>query len=69
LIHKIQRRALDLAAEQVRRRVDRLAERIMRDVGRVVVETEAARVVIRGKSLRRRWLAEPGLRFLAGLLR
>lgn len=47
----------------------RLADAVREAVPRVSVEAEAGRVVISGRGLVRRWLRDPALRWLGGLLR
>jgi hypothetical protein len=59
------RRAELLAAAEQRRQVRRLAARIAESFGVDAVEIGDAGVVIRGRGLLKRWLIDPGLRFLA----
>ncbi len=47
----------------------RLAERVRDAVPDVAVSVEGAAVTLAGRGLWRRWLADPALRWLGGLLR
>lgn len=58
----IGRRAADDAAA-------RLGERVGEAVPGVAVAVDGARVTLSARGLWRRWLADPGLRWLGGLLR
>ncbi|MES2442782.1 MAG: hypothetical protein V4574_08115 [Pseudomonadota bacterium] len=60
------RALVDAAAARAVRRV---AERVRAEVPGVTAEPEDGRVVIRGRSLRRRLIAEAGLRWIGGLLK
>jgi len=59
------RRAEMIAAAEQRRQARRLASRISESFGTAAVEVGEAGVVIRGRGLRKRWLIDPALRFLA----
>jgi len=63
------RRAGMLAAAAQRRQVRRLAARMAELLGSGAVEIVDAKVVVRGRGLLKRWLSDPGLRFLSGGLK
>jgi hypothetical protein len=65
MMDALMRRAELLAASEQRRRLASLAERMREMLGRASVEIVDAKVVVSGRGLVRRWLTEPGLRFLA----
>lgn len=58
-----------LALEAQRRRVAEVAAQLRAIVASAAVEVEEARVLVRGRGIIKRWLIDPGLRFLAGGLR
>lgn len=47
----------------------RVAERVREAAPGIEVDAGAAEVTLRGRGLWRRWLAEPSLRWVGGLLR
>ncbi|WP_010545095.1 hypothetical protein [Sphingomonas elodea] len=47
----------------------RLAERVRDGVPGISVSADGDRVILSGRGLWRRWLADPALRWLGGLLR
>jgi len=55
-----------LAIEAQRRKVRAAAEQLRALFGSMAVEVEEARVLVRGRGIIKRWLIDPGLRFLAG---
>ena len=61
-VEAIGRRAADNAAA-------RLGERVREAVPGVSVSVDRSSVTLSGRGLWRRWLADPGLRWLGGLLR
>lgn len=63
------RRAEMLAAAAQRRQARRLATRMTEMLGRDSVEVVEAAVVATGPGLLKRWLIDPGLRFLSSGLR
>lgn len=65
---------LNARAEAIGRRAAddtaaRLGARVRAEVPGVVVTVEGTRVILSGRRLWRRWLADPALRWLGGLLR
>lgn len=65
----LEARAARLAARAQRERLTRIAANLRGMFGAAAIETEADRVLVRGKGLVRRWLIDPNLRFLGGLRR
>ena len=63
------RRAELLAAAERRRQVRRLASRMKEMLGSGSVEVVDAAVVATGRGLLKRWLIDPGLRFLSSGLK
>ncbi|MFL6730144.1 MAG: hypothetical protein ACJ8E3_00650 [Sphingomicrobium sp.] len=63
------RRADGLALAEQRRQAQRVAARITEMLGSGAVEIVDAKVVVRGPGLLKRWLSEPGLRFLSSGLK
>jgi len=63
------RRAERLAAAEQRRQVRRLAALMKDMLGAGSVEADDAAVVATGRGLFKRWLVDPGLRFLSSGLR
>lgn len=62
-------RGAALAREAQRRKVQDVARQLSGILGAGAVETEEARVLVRGRGLTRRWLIDPSLRFLGGGLK
>lgn len=65
---------LNARAETIGRRAagdaaTRLGERVREAVPGVSVSVDGSSVTLSGRGLWRRWLADPGLRWLGGLLR
>lgn len=58
-----------LAAAEQRGRVQRLAAQMKTMLGSGSVEVLDAQVVVSGRGLLRRWLIDPGLRFLSSGLK
>lgn len=65
MMNELIRRAEMLAAAHQRRQVERLSARMKEVLGTSAVDIVDARVVVRGRGLIRRWLIDPGLRFLS----
>lgn len=65
----LEARARDAGARAVVRVAERLADAAGEALPGVSVKAESARVVISGRGLGRRWLRDPALRWLGGLLR
>lgn len=59
------KRGQALARERQRRRVQSVARQLRELFGSAAVETEEARVLVRGRGLIKRWLIDPKLRFLS----
>lgn len=62
-------RAQELAREQQRQRVERIAAALRAQLSRSDVEMTATGVRISGGALFRRWLTDPALRFVGMLSR
>jgi hypothetical protein len=58
------RRADEIARGAQQAKVLAVATRLKTLLGEAAVEAEDRRVVVRGRGIIRRWLIEPGLRFL-----
>jgi hypothetical protein len=58
------RRADEIAHGAQQAKVLAVATRLKTLLGEAAVEAEDRRVVVRGRGIIRRWLIEPGLRFL-----
>jgi hypothetical protein len=65
MMERLTRRVEALAATEQRRRVQLLAARMREMLGSGSVEILDAQVVASGRGLLRRWLIDPGLRFLS----
>lgn len=65
-MERLLRRGELLAAQTQQRQVERVAARLRNLLGDTAVEVQEARVVVRGRGMLKRWLTEPGLRFLTG---
>lgn len=65
MMNRMIRRAEMLAGAEQRRQVQRLASRMKAMMGADAVEIVDAKVVVRGRGLIKRWLIDPGLRFLS----
>ena len=61
-------RAEALARTRQRRQLRAVAEKLRSLLGEAAVDVEEARVLVRGSGIVKRWLAEPSLPFLAGVL-
>ena len=68
-MRELQRRADALARAQQRLAIGRLADELTAKLKTAVVEATDSQVVVRGRGLLRRWLADPALRFLTSLSR
>ena len=60
------RRAEELVRGRQREKVRKLADELKGLLGDAAVEADDTRVLVRGRGIVRRWLTDPGLRFLAG---
>lgn len=69
MMERLLKRGDEVAREAQRRGVARVAERLRVRFGASAVQTDEARVLVSGRGLVRRWLIDPGLRFLAGGLK
>jgi hypothetical protein len=69
MMERLLKRGDAIAREAQRRGVAQLAEHLRARFGAGAVRTDEADVVVRWRGLVRRWLTEPGLRFLAGILK
>ena len=65
MMDELIRRAEMLAGAEQRRQVQRLAARMKEMLGNGSVEVVHGQVVANGRGLLRRWLIDPGLRFLS----
>lgn len=65
-MRQVQRRAEQLARAEQRRAVAWIADALDGQLRGIAVEASGDDVVLRGKGLIRRWLVDPGLRFVAG---
>lgn len=68
-MRRLQERADGLAQQWLARRVEQLESSIREAVPGASIEVERSQIGISGRGLRRRWLSEPALRFVAGLAR
>lgn len=66
MIAKAMDRAERIARNAQRQRVQQIAARFRTIFGAGMVEADEARILVRGRGLVRRWLTDPGLRFLGG---
>jgi hypothetical protein len=66
MMEKLLARGEQLARDAQQREVERVAQQLRGLFGSAAVEIEEARVLVRGKGMIKRWLIDPGLRFLAG---
>ena len=62
-------RAEALARARQLAKLREIAERLKALLGEAAVEVADGRVLLRGRGIVRRWLVDPGLRFLAGALK
>lgn len=69
MMEGLEARARDAGARAAVRAAERLADAAGEKLPGVSVKAEGARVVISGPGLARRWLRDPALRWLGGLLR
>jgi hypothetical protein len=69
MMERLLRRGDEIAREAQRRGIARVAERLRERFGAGAVQVDGARVLVSGQGLVRRWLIDPGLRFLAGALK
>lgn len=69
MMERLLKRGDEIARAAARRGVTQVAERLRARFGARAVQVDEARVVLSGRGLVRRWLTEPGLRFLAGMLK
>jgi hypothetical protein len=69
MIERLLRRGEGIAREAQRCGAARVAERLRARFGSGAVQVDEARVLVSGRGLVRRWLIDPGLRFLAGSLK
>lgn len=63
---ELARRGAEIARTAQQRRLAAIADELRVVLGSGAVEVEEARVLVRGKGLTKRWLIDPGLRFLKG---
>lgn len=66
---QVQKRAEQLARAEQRRAIARIAAALHDQARGIAVEASGHGVVLRGRGLIRRWLVDPGLRFVAGARR
>ena len=59
-------RAEHIARKAQERRMAAFARTLSKHMAEEAIEFGEGRVVVRGRNLMRRWLAEPALRFVAG---
>lgn len=63
---KLIARGEELARRAQERQVQTIADRLRTMFGDGVVNVEQGQILVRGRSVMKRWLIDPGLRFLAG---
>lgn len=69
MMERLEARARDAGARASHRVAERLADAAGETLPGVSVAAEGTRVVVSGRGLGRRWLRDPALRWLGGLLR
>lgn len=62
-------RGEQIAAEAVARQVQRTAQQLRALFGSSAVAVDAAEVLVSGRGILKRWLVDPALRFLSGVLK
>lgn len=65
MMESLLRRGADLATAAQQQKLRDIAQLLRATFGSGAIETEEAAVLVRGRGLVKRWLAEPGLRFLS----
>ena len=66
MMEKLVSRGDEIARTAQQQKVAEVAQRLRAVFGSGAVEVEEARVLVRGKGMIKRWLIDPGLRFLTG---
>ena len=69
MMERLVARAEALTRVRQRTKLQALADRLRSLLGEAAVEVEDARVIVRGRGIVKRWLIDPGLRFVAGGLK
>jgi hypothetical protein len=65
----LQSRGEQLARDRQQRKIADVAAQLRAMFGSAAIAVEETRVLVRGRGIIKRWLIDPGLRFLAGGLR
>ena len=66
MMEKLVSRGDEIARTAQQQKVGEVARQLRALFGSGAVEVEEARVLVRGKGMIKRWLIDPGLRFLTG---
>jgi hypothetical protein len=69
MMERLMQRAEDLVMTAQRRQVAKLAAAVKSMLGSSMVQIEDSNVILGGRGLLKRWLTDPGLRFLSGGLK
>ena len=69
MFSKLEQRLSRAARDRQRAIISRLSSILGHELPHVQVEVESDRLILSGRRLHSRWLREPALRFIAGLLR
>lgn len=69
MMSKLMRRVEEIARSLRQRKIEAVADRLKAMLDSAVVEIEQSRVVVGGRGILKRWLIDPGLRFLTDLLK
>lgn len=69
MMEKLTARGDDLARKAQGQKVQRVAQHLRTIFGSAAVDVQEARVLVRGRGMIKRWLIDPGLRFLGGGLK
>ena len=69
MMERLMARGEELAREAEQQQVQLVAQRLRTLFGAAAVEVEGNQVLIGGRGAIKRWLTDPGVRFLAGALK
>ena len=69
MMEKLAGRGDELARKAQETEVQRAAQQLRTIFGSAAVDVQEARVLVRGRGMIKRWLIDPGLRFLGGGLK